>query len=316
MGNLVLNGLTKSAFYFFDLALEPDRVISNFLFNQPHHLFLQSKRGWRIFGFTWKGKTVAQIAFHIKGKEARSPRRAPFGSLQLDGHIGEKQLLFFLTNIERILRQEGIRNVVIQNYPEIYNPITTQLLLKTLNVLGFTVKTQVASAIHVDQKDFASKIRISKRQRLRKSEARFQFEQVAVSQLSNVYRFIETCRLQKNQALSMSLSQLRKAVKTFPNDFLLFEVKEGKQRVSAAIVVRVSKAVLYTFYYAHDKAYDKLSPVVFLLAGIYSFAQTSKIEWVDLGTSMSGEKVNVPLLHFKESVGGKHSPKFIFEKTI
>ena len=114
----------------------------------------------------------------------------------------------------------------------------------------------------------------------------------------------------------MSLPQLRKTAKTFPNDFLFFEVTEGERRVAAAIVVKVCKTILYTFYYAHDRTYDKFSPVVFLLGGIYSFAKDSKIEWIDLGTSMNGGKVNVPLLHFKASVGGKLSPKFIFEKIL
>ncbi len=316
MGNPVLNELTVPAFYFFDLAIESDRVISNVLFSNPNHLLLQSKRGWKVFGLAAKGKTVAQIAFHIKKNEALSPLRAPFGSVQVNGKISERQLRFFFTYIEKILKRQGVKRIGIRNYPEIYNPVATQLLQKTLKGFGFSVKTQVTSVIHIDQNDFASKIKISKRQRLRKCEARFKFEQIAGSQLSSLYRFIETCRLHKNQTLSMSLPQLRKATKTFPKDFLFFEATKDERRVAAAIVVRVSKTILYTFYYAHDRTYNKFSPVVFLLAGIYSYAQTSKIDWIDLGTSMDGEKVNGPLLHFKESIGGKFSPKFIFEKEI
>lgn len=114
----------------------------------------------------------------------------------------------------------------------------------------------------------------------------------------------------------MSLLQLRKTVVVFPNDFLLFEVSDAQTTGAAAIVIRVNGKILYTFYYAHHAAFDKISPVVFLLSGIYDFAKANACELIDLGTSMQDDRINQPLLQFKKSVGGETSPKMIFEKEL
>jgi len=316
MENPILNDLHQWECYSFDPFHKPEKVIFNFLFNHPKHLFLQSKNRWKVFGLKVNGETVAQIAFHLQIKTARSPLKAPFGSLQWAGRVNQKQLACLLAYIDAFFKKTGVKNIVIKNYPEAYHSVCSKLLCKTLTDLGFTARPEVSSVIGVDKNDFESKITTSEKQKLRKSQTRFQFTQVHVSQLSSTYLFIETCRHQKNQSLSMTLPQLQKTIDAFPGDFFLFNVLEGERIVAAAIVIRVSKKILYAFYYAHDKQFDKISPIVFLLAGIYSFAQGSSYKMIDLGTSMKGKAVNQPLLHFKNSIGGKLTPKFIFEKTF
>jgi hypothetical protein len=316
MGNSLLNELRGLEFYSFDPTCEPEQVISNFLFCHPGHLSLQSKSGWQIFSLKVKGKAVVQIAFNIKNKNARSPLKAPFGSIRLAGNINQKQMFFFLQRVVMVLRESGVETILIQNFPQAYNPAATQLLRKSLASLGFAVRAQVSSVLEVDRNNFESKIRISERQKLNKGNARFLFKRVATSHLARVYKFIETCRKNKGKSLSMPLQQLRGTIKAFPDDFFLFEVTENEQVVAAAVVIQVNKQILYTFYYAHDQAFDKISPIVFLFSGLYSFAQFNNYEMIDLGTSMTGNEINISLLHFKESLGARPTPKYIFEKTF
>lgn len=317
MGNTLLNELKGAEFYSFDPKLEPEQVITNYLFNHPDHLFLQASENWKVFGLKVNGKAALQLAFHIKGGIAQSPLKAPFGSLQSKGRITSGHLNFFLKSIETSLNETDERQkIIIKNYPEAYQVTTTQLLYNNLSALGFRARTEISSIIAVDKMEFERKIKISERQKLLKCKARLRFQPVPVSRLKEMYRFIETCRRQKNHSLSMSLPELQETIKKFKNDFLLFGVSEDETWVAAAIVIRINKKILYTFYYAHASDFNRISPTVFLISGIYSFAQKNQFQKIDLGTSMNGKQINEPLLHFKESVGAKPSPKYIFEKLI
>ncbi len=82
----------------------------------------------------------------------------------------------------------------------------------------------------------------------------------------------------------MTLTELEETVKKFKRDFFLFEVNENETKAAAAIVIRVNKKILYTFYYAHENQFNRISPTVFLLSGIYSFAHENRYQLIDLGT--------------------------------
>lgn len=311
-----MSHLKSPELYFFDPSNDNDKVISNFLFNQPEHLFLQSKKGWTILGLKLNNEILAQVSFHVEKNKARSPLRAPFGSLQVSSKINFEHLEFFISQIEKYLVKRNVTSVFIRDCPLNYRVEDSALLYKILVLRGYDVHEQLTSIIPVDRNDFKTKIKLSQRQKLRKCESKFKFSQLGISQLLRVYQFIEQSRNQIDQLLSMSVVQLRKTVKTFPSNFLLFEVTDGSVTAAAAVVIAVNEEILYTFYYAHDRQFNKISPVVFLLSGIYSYAQANGYKMIDLGTSMNGDKIYKPLLHFKESVGGKVSPKFLYEKNL
>jgi CelD/BcsL family acetyltransferase involved in cellulose biosynthesis len=105
-------------------------------------------------------------------------------------------------------------------------------------------------------------------------------------------------------------------VLAFPKKFFLYRVHDANSTVAAAIVIKVNNKILYTFYYAHARKFDKVSPVVLLIAGIYEVANEEGFEMIDLGTSMLDGKVNRSLLHFKKSIGGQSNHKHIFEKDL
>ena len=289
-----------------------------FLFNQPGHLLLQSKKGWKVYEMMDKKtkKVLAQIFIHVKEKNGNSPLRAPFGSLEIHGSVDQKKVTEFLAWVESELRSQGVKYIRIKNYPEEYDALGSSLLEKALTDLNFSRTREVSSIIAVDQKIFAKKIAVSQRQKLKKSEKLFEFNNVRLSDLKSIYHFISVCRQEKNQSLSMTLAQLQKAVKTFPRNFILFQVANESQLGAAAIVIKINEKILYTFYYAHDKKFNKISPVVFLISGIYRYAQQHKIAMIDLGTSMVNGEINKPLLQFKKSIGGQPSQKYIFEKML
>ena len=178
------------------------------------------------------------------------------------------------------------------------------------------VIAEVSSIIPVDPKTFEKKIAASQRQKLRKCEKRFTVNHVKLTELKNIYGFISACRHERNQSLSMTFTQLQKVSDRLPKSFLLFQVVDEQEMVAAAIVIKVSENILYTFYYSHEKKFNRISPVVFLISGIYRYAQEHGFVQIDLGTSMVNGGINRPLLQFKKSIGGQPSNKYIFDKIL
>jgi hypothetical protein len=288
------------------------------LFNQARHLLLQSRKDWRVYGLRSKEtkKTVALLIFNRRGKKMFSPLRAPFGSLEVFEMIEQKQIDTLFFRIEEDFKRLGILYCQIKNYPEAYGPLATRLLHHAALKLGFGCKEEVSSIIQVEVRPFEKKISISQRQKLKKSEKRFVHSQPRISTIKNVYDFISESRKEKNQLLSMSFRQLKKVVDRFPKDFLLFQVADEHNIAAAAIVIKVNNKILYTFYYAHDRRFNKISPTVMLISGIYRYAQEHQYEQIDLGTSMVNGGINRPLIQFKKSIGGQPSIKYIFDKTF
>ncbi len=289
-----------------------------YLYNDPKHLHLQSKSGWHVFTLqdVSSADIIARIAFHLKAGIAESPFRAPFGSIEIYRKISKHQLDGFLKEVMERLSQLPVRKVIIKNFPTIYNERHAHLIHSVLSELKFTSHQEVDSCILVGKGSFERVIKISERQKLKKSKSIFQFYQRDRHHLKRAYGFIQNCRAAKGQSLSMSLRDLQKVVRAFPNRFYIFEVGNKEEIAAAAIAIHVHKEILYTFYYAHTKKYDRISPIVFLISGIYSFSKQKKITKIDLGTSMLEGQVNRSLLHFKKSIGGVSSNKLTYSKSF
>ncbi|MFM9838047.1 MAG: hypothetical protein ACKVOQ_07265, partial [Cyclobacteriaceae bacterium] len=261
-------------------------------------------------------KALVKISFCLKDGIASSPYRAPFGGWELNGRVTIKQADFFIDRLIADLKSKGIRKLEIKNPPMSYQPFAGKLFLQVAKKLDFRIYQETSSIISVDATLFEKKLVIAKRQKLVKGEVRFSFHQENLTQLKKIYSFIEACREERHQTLSMSFPQIRKTIVSFPHDYFLFSVKEGERLAAAAIIVRVSEKIVYTFYYAHARHYDKVSPVVFLIKNLYSFSRKGKYRMIDLGTSMVHGRINQPLLHFKKSIGGLSVPKYSFEKKM
>jgi hypothetical protein len=258
---------------------------------------------------------VARISFKIKGNEALSPFLAPFGGIEIYQTIGTRQLKQFIHLVEIDLKAKGVDKVTVKEFPEGYHKSFSQIK-NTFESLAYRSHKEIASLIKVDQESFDKKIKVSQRQKLKKAAQLFQFEKVNSDSAKIIYSFIAACRKERNQTLSMTAARLLKAMRENPDSFLFFRVGNNECTAAACIAICVNESVVYTLYYGHARKFDKVSPVVYLLSGIYSYAQTNNYSIIDLGTSMLNGKVNRPLLTFKSSIGGSSCAKLTFTKVL
>ena len=304
-------------FHSYDFHQESSLTHTRFLFNNAKHLRLQSEKNWRIYETLEKETRAvkARIAFHVKAGDAVSPLSAPFGFIEIYKKINTSELNSFFSFIEEDLKTRGVKRIYLKSYPEAYDK-NVSLMDGVLKKLHYSSRQEVSSIIPVDQTPFEKKIKVSELQKLRKAVPVFSFASVHSDRAKEIYSFIEECRKEKNQTLSMSFSELKQGIVEFPKNFFFYHVLDASGTAAAAIVIKISSEILYTFYYAHARRFDKVSPVVFLISKLYEVAHDGGIEMIDLGTSMVTGKVNRSLLHFKTSIGGQSSRKLIFEKEL
>jgi hypothetical protein len=289
------------------------------LFNEPAHLILQARDGWNTFyAINNKHKRVdALLNVHLANGTARSLLKSPFGSIEFSPRLPLNTLYHFISFAESRLKSKGADSLILKNPPDLYDASRAAILQVFLINQGFTI-SEAETGCMISTMDPLLQLSDSwEKRKLRQAQnAGLEFKRLTNKALNEIYFFILACRKQKNYSLSMSLSELRETIETFPERFFLFAAYQQGTIVAAAITVRVTDDVLYNFYIDHDMAYDQLSPVVFLVEGILNFSREQKIPWLDLGTSAVAGKPNFGLLDFKMRLGGLPTPKLTFTKAL
>jgi len=288
------------------------------LYNLSEHRLLQAHQGWRCF-YALNAKhyrVEAALFFYVTELGAFSPWRAPFGSVEFSDTISPESLFRFLEFSESKLQASGVRLISIKNPLQAYAPAKTSLIETFLFNLGYHVSTaEVGTVVKVGSGTMM--LDAWEQRKLRQSrEARLEFRSLSINDLDEIYLFILACRKQKHYTLSMTLAELRATVEMFSDRFFLFGIYQDDTLVAASVTVKVMNHVLYNFYCDHDKQFDSLSPVVFLIDGLYHYCREHQISLLDLGTSALEGRPNFGLLEFKMRMRGEPSAKLTFQKIL
>lgn len=287
------------------------------------HLALQYGPGERLHFFLEEaepGRTVAQLTVFLSADAttARSPWQAPFGGVQMAPELSKAVLTEFLRVAEAELRGRGIRQFTVRAPAFAYEPAASARLTEVLTRLGYQVPlAELNNHLPLDQ-EYTARLHPSERRRLLKCERHgLRFEQEPPLLLPLAYEFLRRCREEKGQELSMTLEQLQMLFRALPRQVFLFSVRDAAGEWAAlTIAIQVRADVLYNFYPASPLAYNSLSPVVLLNAGLHAFGRASGMRLLDLGTSTLPEGLNHSLLRFKRHLGGVPSLKLTFEKAL
>jgi len=289
------------------------------LFNTAPYRLLQSPSGWHSFFVIHakEKKAVAGIHFYVEGNVAQSPSRAPFGSVDCVDDLPSQVLFEFLRFIDDGIKKTGVHQVTIKHSPAAYAPRREALLQTFLLNLGYRVAHAETGAIIPVAGKFEDHLDAWEKRKLKQAQAAaLHGRPLTPDHVETIFHFILASRKQKGYPLSMTLEAIRRVVERFPERYLLFGVYQDDRLIAASISIRVNDRVLYNFYSAHDSAYDHLSPVVFLVEGLYSYGMAHHLALLDLGTSAVEGKPNFGLLDFKMRLGGLPTPKLTFEKTF
>ena len=293
------------------------------LYLTPAHQTLQKTAGESVHFFLEEpaaGRTVAQLPVFLNpaATAARSPGLAPFAAVQTAPDLPEPALEAFLALVEAQLAARGVRHLTLRPHAFVYEPAASARLAAVLTRRGYRVALAEINNHLPLGRDYATHLHPSEQRRLRKCERYgLRFEQEPPLLLPLAYEFLSRCRQEKGQQLSMSLEQLQALFRALPRQVLLFSVRDAAGEWAAlTVAIQVREDVLYNFYPASPLAYNALSPVVLLNAGLHAFGRASNMRLLDLGTSTLPEGLNQSLLQFKRHLGGVPSLKLTFEKGL
>ena len=299
-------------------------AFESLLYLRPEHQALQAPVG-PVLSFYLEdpaaGRTVAQLHVALDAAApglARSPAQAPFGGVQLVASLGTAALHQLFDEAESQLARRGIRRLALRGYPFAYAPAGAATLAETLRQRGYRVALAEQN-YHLDPaRNYEAYLHPSERRRLHKCRRHgLHFEQEPPFLLPAAYEFIQACRQERGQALSLPLARVQELFRRFPREHFLFSVRQADGGWAAlTVAIRVSQEVLYNFYPASPLRYNALSPVVLLNEGLHAFARASDLTVLDLGTSTLDTGPNDSLLRFKRHLGGVAGLRLSWEKVM
>jgi hypothetical protein len=288
-----------------------DNSVTSFLFHQPNFIFRNPENP--IVSFQ---EESTLIHFSRIGDSLISMDRAPFGSFIIDQRATENSLLTVVDKVAAWSKSNGVSNLLIRSFPEVYNPEQHALIKGALLKSGFDIQfTDVAQIIPVT--DEPMNLNTHKKRRVRKAvELTFTFSQLPISLLEKSYSLIVESRQTKGYPVTMSLDELTKMFREFPQAYMLFGAFDQKKLIAASVCIEVNSEILYCFYIGDSLSYRTYSPVTFLVQGIYEFGCKSRFKIIDLGLSTDKGILNSGLYNFKKSFGTVDSVKLTFLKQL
>ncbi len=291
---------------------------TSFLYSQS--TFLKTNNDLPHLHYYWfdtkSNSALAHVAFALEEGEAISPAKAPFGGIEFSNELPVQDLYTFIIFFEKDLQERKVKFLRFGQPPE--NHQNQVVLNKTLSDLSYKIKEErIFQGIPIEEGQLSPKMANMEQRRLRKCEkAGFEFKALGQHRLSKTYDVINGWRNAAHKPLSMSWQEIVDSRKANPNAYLPFAILDGDKLVAATIAIQVSESILYNFYPAHNPDYQKFSPMVMLINGLYAWSQSAGIDLIDLGSSYVDGKMSKSLFRFKSHVGGEESRALVFRKAL
>ena len=249
----------------------------------------------------------------------RSPRLGTFGSFDFKESPCVELVELFADETERILRERGAREIEIVSPPFAHTPELSHLVLLTLHQRGYhATPHSLNQSVRLDDRPFSTRVDADSRRRLvRARQAGLATRQLtSLDELSAAYDVILDNTRRKGYQLSMTWDRVRDMAETFGARVYGFGVFGEAQPAAAAITLRVSRDVVYVFYWGDAAGFSGVSPTVLLAEAIYEHARSEGARWMDIGTSTNNGAPNYGLIHFKRNLGCEASLKFTYSKRF
>lgn len=260
--------------------------------------------------FTYKMGTQA-IHFQLKGKEAISLWKAPFGGITpLSASITED----FLQSMEHFVKEEGAMEVAIKWPPF---PYDAQLREKKaiFRLQGYEEEVEMSHWLRLDEKMEGRLHGMEKRKWRKGEENGWQYSEAL--DVQQFYAFVARVYNAMDYEMSVTEETLEQLANAFPDRYRFCQVLNNQgESMAVCCRIQVTADIAYYFLPATDPAYKSESPSVFLIMKMAARLKGQEMKWLDMGTSMNGESINHSLARFKEHMGAMPYPKITFTKDL
>lgn len=291
-----------------------ESMVDAHFFNSKRFLLNKSFKvnGWQLI----RNEPIAQIFFCIKGGVAISGHQATFGSFDLSEELRQEELIFFIEAIIKLFRKRGVNRIEIRNHPTYF--ISSKQIEEALFVTGFKLQLlEINQQIEVNAHPFLSLIKRNVRKKVKQSiDSGFTFKIEPNANISEIYNLVVDTRNRKAYGVSMTLIDLKSAIHSCSDNYILFTLRDGDKLIAASVSIIINSSVVYNFYHADNFEYRSKSPLSLLVMHIYEFSQQNKFSVLDLGISSINGELNKGLFTFKKNLGARTSDKKIVSLTL
>jgi len=143
--------------------------------------------------------------------------------------------------------------------------------------------------------------------RLKRSGAAFR--SLYLDEAQPAYEVIARNRAARGYPMTMAWDQIEALMRAFPGRVGVHAVERDGVILAAAIVLQVTAAHLYVFYWGEDPQVRRESPVTLLAEGLVEMCQAQGVRVLDIGISTDRSTPNPGLIAFKESLGCRAAGK-------
>ncbi len=292
------------------------QALHQYVYNSPG--FIKLKKGYEQIDCTHyskdNGELLCAISFLCRNTKAVSLPQSPFGGFSF-GEQEAQRVNDFVPSIVNHLKKRGIKEIIIKSPASFYLSPNEQRYMQGLLKLGFIVEDKsINHHIPIGGATFDRLIHKMQIRRLKKGQdSGLVFGTCAGEKIPEIYDFILACRNQKGVKINITKQLLLEAINVLPDVYKGFYVKLNGNIVAATITVQVSNNIIYNYLPASDRRYNYISPMVYLIQGIYNYCQGSNVSILDLGISTLDKLPQSSLIKFKERIGGVATEKLTYK---
>jgi len=223
----------------------------NYLFNKIKHINTQGvdERADYFIVNNVKKRIEGKIHFLIKDNIAYSPYRSLFGSFEFNPRIHRNLLTEFWSFIQDDLIIRGITKSYITNPADCYAPQKAEIVYKTLQNHGFTIRRKAVNHhIVINEKPLKDIMHPMEIRRLNKCKAQgFTFAAEPIQHAEEIYDYLSLCRKEQGLSVSISKRMFFRYMDEFPQSYPLFTVRDHKEIMAATVAIKVHRKILYNF---------------------------------------------------------------------
>ena len=287
-----------------DLVTEENIFFNNIDF--INHLLIQKKQKYFfIIDNNKKEKDIIISSFCLNENKILLPPSGSFSYFYINKiEQDQNKLLEYLELIINFGYEIGVDEISFITSPTFlntqYSLQNNALFYKNFQIknseLGFVFNLNTMS----DSKFSKTKAKFLRR--LEKDKNYFGIENKRF--LKEIFKCIKDSRTNSGYPLTMSYEDIKLLLDNCPNDIFLFSVRNiFGDIIAGSVTIKVSKYILYVFYWGELSEFRSKSPVLMLAKGMLDFCKLNKFKFLDLGISTFNSIPNKGLMQFKREIG-------------
>lgn len=274
------------------------------------------------FNLYIKDINVSYLYVGVMNKNALSPYSSPFTYYVEQMKTTESQINFFLNGISEILISLDIEKFYFTLFPDFYDyelhkKISNSLIYNKFVPIYSDINSHIDLSLFESVDIFLTNCSYSFKKSFNKAmRSHLDFFIASTPQYDDVYRVIESNRLQKNYPLKISIEHFRDLYNSDVLNFKCFYILKQTDMIASCVAVELSRSHVFILYWGDQLEFRTFSPMSFLALNLIDYYKNEGFSFLDLGPSSVKGVINQGLYDFKQNLISLTTEKITFLKIL